>query len=1724
IPYRYDIKGSDPDGEPLTYSLTQAPEGMEIDELGRITWTPGATNLGVNPVEITVTDSRGGTVTQTFEITVAADSQAPEIILNFDRDRANIGDTVTFQVLARDNVAVDELRLTFNSQNIALDGNGRATVILESAGTFEAIATTTDNAGNTTSESITITAINPSDVNAPIVSITSLSDGDVITALTDIIGTVTDDNLTSYRLEIAPVGSNNFTEIARGTNSITDDLLGEFDPSTLLNDSYILRLIAEDAGGNISIDQVNVSVEGELKIGNYQLSFTDLTIPVTGIPIIVTRTYDSHNAQDIDDFGYGWRMELRDTDLRTSVAKTGFEDSLIYNPFFDGAKVYVTLPGGQREAFTFKPQLAPGLKGGFLGIWQPKFVADAGETSELTVQNFDLFRTKSGEYLGFASSLGYNPSNPAFGGTYILTTKEGIRYEIDGNTGDTRTVRDRNGNQLTFTDGGVFSSTGQKITFERDAKRRITAVIDPNGNRIEYGYDNNGDLTTVTDREENVTRFVYDDVFEHYLEEVIDPLGRTGARSEYDEKRRLTKIIDADDQEVQLIHDPNNFVQTVKDQLGNETIYEYDPRGNVVTEIDARGGVIARTYDEQNNMLTETDALGNTTTFTYDNRANVLTETDALGNLTRYTYNSFGDVLTTTDPLGNTVTNTYDRNGNLTSISGYSNGTTSLNYDASGNLTSYNDGTGTITFEYDGSGNITRQVDAEGNATTYTYDGKGNQLTETKTMTTSDGEVTLVTTMEYDSEDRVIKLTDPEGGINETIYDAAGNKIEDIDPNGRSTKYVYNNLGELIETIYADSTPDDDTDNPRTRTEYDAKGQVIAEIDELGRKTQFVYDSVGNLIATIYPDSTPDDDTDNPRTRTEYDLIGRAVAGIDERGNITRFVYDKTGRVTTTILPDETTDDDSDNPRILTTYDASGRRISETDPLGQITRFFYDDLGRLISKGFADGTTITSEYDESGQLIAETNQVGQTTRYEYDKLGLLTALIDALNNRTEYTYDELGNLIAQKDANGNITRFEYDGLNRRITTELPLGQRFTSTYDPVGNLLSTTDFNGETITYEYDERDRLIAKNFPDLTDTTMTYTLNGLRASVTDKRGTTTYQYDDRDRLISRIDPDGTEILYTYDEDRNRTAVTIPSGTTTYTYDAQNRIKTVTDDENGVTTYTYNAASYLIQTNFPNGTIERREYDELNRLIYIETEDSNGTVISSFRYTRDETGHRTAVEEQDGRRVEYEYDDLYRLTQETIFEAGATEASRTIEYTYDDVGNRLSRVDSGDGTTIYTYNKNDRLLTEDKDGVETTYTYDNNGNTISKTTGTETVTYNWDVEDRLIASDTDGDGVNDLENQYDVDGVRVAQTVNGEETRFLIDTNRPYAQVLEEYTDGGIIKVSYVYGHDLISQERNNAQSFYHVDGLGSTRALSDESGVVTDSYIYDAFGQVLTQIGDTENSYLFTGEQFDNELSQYYLRARYYEPSTGRFTQRDTWMGDRGRPITLNKYLYGDANPVNRIDPSGHFTLIELNVSANIRSTLSSLATRGQFLFRVLDTVEAVSGFFDLINAIRVVMGQGTSITLHSPNYFQRPPGVNFREALESASYNFPRAIGTGLGNWSKGYATTKQKHGANSLKAFLLYMPLTVAGLPAVAVPTPAKVKFGKVKVPINLVFGSNNPNALGQLFGIGINMASKRQLVRMDYHTFNTGHGGAVGVRPNEISVIRDGSFHYHVLKW
>ncbi|QDV86444.1 tRNA nuclease WapA precursor [Stieleria magnilauensis] len=1560
--YRYDVQVDDPDEDLISFRLASAPEGMTVDPLGRIQWNPTNAQIGSHPIELVVTDGRGGEDRSTYTIDVTADSNAPTVRITLSDNPVNLGGQVDLIVTAVDDVGVDSINVTAGGLPIVLDRNGRATLPADVAGSLDLVATATDAAGNIGQATETLLVVDPNDTDAPVVSIDSPDYGGLLTGPIDVVGTVADDSLLGWTLSFAPFVGGPFVEIANGDQPVVGGVLGQFDPTLLSNDSYVLQLYAEDASGKSSLEQILVEVTSDLKVGNFTLSFTDLSIPVSGIPIVLARTYDSLNAQTNDDFGFGWRMEFRDTDLRSSVAKTGAEEDLIYNPYYDGARVYVTVPGGRREGFTFRMTPAPGIGAALLGIFRGEFVPDPGVDSALTSGNYQLRAGTFGEAIDYTSGLPFNPASPLFHGGFTLTSKEGIEYEIAGDSGDLSSVKDRNGNTLTFTDQGVFSSTGQEIAFERNAAGLISAVTDPAGGRIEYQYSAAGDLTSVTDRENNTTTFKYEQPGRpHYLTEIIDPLGRTGIRSEYDNAGRLIKMIDADDEAIELIHDPANFVDTVQNQLGHQTTYEYDIRGNVVTEIDGEGGITRYTYDDPNDPTLETsitkvlaDGTQLTTTMQYDADGNLIVETDPLGRRTFSTFDSFGNVLTTTDALGNTTANAYDARGNLLSITDPVGQVTSFTYDASGNpLTMSLPGGNTQSFTYHGTGYVLTQTDALGHSTTFSYDALGNQLTETRTQTTPTGTRTIVTASEYDSESRVrFRRLYEDGQLQwqtETQYDVVGNRVGEIDALGRFTRSVYDDRGLLVAMVYPDATPGDDSDNPRTMTEYDAAGQKIAEIDELDRRTEYVYDKAGRQIAMIYPDGTPGDPTDNPRTSTAYDAAGRTIAQVDARGNRTEFVLDAAGQQVEVIFPDGTPGDLNDNPRSLTEYDIAGRSIAQTDPLGNVTRFEYDDAGRPLQTFFVYSSSTKSVFDDAGRLTRRIDQAGRGTEYEYDAAGRLTAVIlpevddpitgTRVRPRTEYEYDELGNLVVQRDARGRETLFEYDGQGRRTATVLPLGQRSTTTYDAVGNAISTTDFNGDTIGFEYDARDRLAMKDLPGtFPDVAYSYTMTSQLATVTDGRGSTTYSYDAQDRLISRTDPDGAAIGYSYDLAGNRTSVTTrvglnPPRVTGYTFDEQNRMATVTDPESLVTTYRYDAASRLVQTAFPNNTVENRSYDDLHRLKLVETRNATtDEVLASFGYELDEVGNRMAMIEHDGRRVEYEYDELYRLTGETIFDAGSATANRDVDYVYDIVGNRMERDDSAEGATTYTYDDNDRLLTETLAGDETRYAYDDNGNTLSKTSPTDTVFYSWDPENRLIAADTDGDGSDDVTYQYDHEGMRVSKTADGEETRFLLDKNRPYAQVLEEYTPGGIVlKVSYVHGHDLISQNRHpdTGKSFYHVDGIGSTRALSDALGIITDWYTYDAYGQMAGQAGTTKNEFLFTGEQRDSEITFDYLRARFLDPSLGRFMSRDPFPPIVSLAASIHRFAYGYGDPINRIDPSGKFpSLLNTTIATNLRA----------------------------------------------------------------------------------------------------------------------------------------------------------------------------------------------------
>ncbi len=324
--------------------------------------------------------------------------------------------------------------------------------------------------------------------------------------------------------------------------------------------------------------------------------------------------------------------------------------------------------------------------------------------------------------------------------------------------------------------------------------------------------------------------------------------------------------------------------------------------------------------------------------------------------------------------------------------------------------------------------------------------------------------------------------------------------------------------------------------------------------------------------------------------------------------------------------------------------------------------------------------------------------------------------------------------------------------------------------------------------------------------------------------------------------------------------------------------------------------------------------YDTLNRVTAL------SNAAATYTYTLDGTvGNRTAVTEKlailpSARMVGWSYDGIYRITNENI-SADPNSKAGSVTYGLDPVGNRLS-LGLSQGSNLpgilpiqsgsIAYDPDDRLSTE---------TYDANGNTLA--IGGKTFAYDFANRLKSMAANSVSVTV-----QYDGDGNRVAKTVNGVTTRYLVDDLNPtsYAQVVEEVT-GTTASCIYTYGLQRISQNQviNSAwtPSFYGYDGGGTVRLLTDATGTVTDTYDYDAWGNEVNTAGSTPNVYLYRGEQYDPDLGLYCLRARLYNPADGRFLTRDPWTGVVKKPGTLHKYLYAAGDPVDNRDPSGMDTI---------------------------------------------------------------------------------------------------------------------------------------------------------------------------------------------------------------
>ncbi len=1366
---------------------------------------------------------------------------------------------------------------------------------------FEVYAVATDARGRSVqSETRTIFVIeeNPA---LPVASIEYPTDSEDVKGPVSITGTAQSSILVNYVLDYRLSNDGSWTRLSSSADTVpATGELGTLDPSMLLNGIYEMRLVVTDLLGRTATDSVLFVIDSQLKIGNLSLAFEDLSIPVSGIPMQVVRSYDSRDAS-LGDFGNGWQMALSNMRIQKNrpVGRNWMAtQEAVSVPFFGDTIRYrvessrnnlVLLRLPDDSVAVFKAVASPAYKD-HTPLRDPKIafepLGDTLGSLEIVGDDEVWINSFSGETDLESEAFAFDVFDPK---RFKYTTEEGQEFVIDEELG-LLSMTDRNGNTLTISDDGVTHSSGLGIAFTRDAEGRITAITDPEDQTLSYAYDAQGRLETFTNRASETFTYLYENPdFPNYLTDIVDPDGKSVLASEFDADGRLASQTDANGESFDFIHDIENFKETVVDRLGVTTVHTYDIEGDVtLTEVFDTEGVLVQStayeYDTRGNETKVTDSLGNVTERSYDGSDNLLSETKTVSvdgiptvSTTAYTYDSANNPLTITDALGNATTFVYDASGNLESQTDALENVTQFSYDASGNLESITDPLGNqtvFTTSLEGYQTSSAVFDADGVLVQYQsfeYNSLGRQLRskdydlpEGATEPTQavlyrytdigyDGEGRQTSTVVYDANDVLLTSSS-------TDYDSRGQVSRQTDALGRYVEFGYDGNGNRTQSAQYD---ENDALLSSESWTYDAEGRQATYSDVLGRLMKYDYAALGRQISVrfigLVDENGEDlDPSDNTETHTIYDSIGRVEATVDERGKVTLYEYDEncgcSGRRAKVIDPllNET----------VSSYDLNGNQTSVLDANGHLTLFEYDELNRPTRTTFHNGTYTETVYDALGRRIAAIDQNGLRTDYVYDALGRLVEVQQPApadgdpRPVTHYEYDSRGNQISQIDAEGRETTYEYDELGRRVKRILPELQEETYQYDMLGNLIAKTDFNGYTTVFEYDEQNRLV-KETADPTHPSLTH----YNAPSWIERG-----YDVAGNLLSSAvvngQSHGEQTLYSetraYDERSRITTRSTPEGTLSYAYDASGNLESTTSSN-------------------ADGVQNAYAYDDLNRLESVD----DGRLLSSLSITSygyDDVGNLDTVEYGNGFLHDYSYDTINRLAN-LVVERSDTGVAQSYAYTLGEAGNRKSVVEASGRASHYVYDDLYRLTKETILGAASgvngvvDYGYDQVGNRTSRSStlsGVGGQSFTYDDNDRLDGDTYDANGntlssvdaregisdtvtdVYDFRNRlirriredgqvitltYDADGNRVGKQ--------LLDVSQSVLR-----STSYLVDLNNQTGYAQVVEERLNegtgyslaARYTYGHDLISQTR----DAG--TSWYLYDGHGSVRALVDETE------------------------------------------------------------------------------------------------------------------------------------------------------------------------------------------------------------------------------------------------------------------------------------
>lgn len=891
--------------------------------------------------------------------------------------------------------------------------------------------------------------------------------------------------------------------------------------------------------------------------------------------------------------------------------------------------------------------------------------------------------------------------------------------------------------------------------------------------------------------------------------------------------------------------DSSGKLTTVSDLNGNTTTLAYNGSGQVASATDDAGRSFTFAYNGSGQLTSVSDSSGRSVGYGYDGSGNLTTVTDVRGSQWQYTYDSNHHLLTERDANGNVVlTNTYDSFGRVLTQADALSRTTSYSYSNTSESTS---------------DEITKVTNPRGFVTEYDYDSAGQLVKETRALGT-----TSAATWTYAYDPYVLGLasvTDPNGHTTLATYDHQGNVTSTTSAMGRTTSATYDSMNDL--------TSFKDGNGTSTTYTYDTRGNILSQSTPLLQSSPVDYQTV---TYTYGDPSQPGDltsvrDANGNTSSYVYDAAGNLVSVTDAAGDRATYTYDSLGRPQTMVTPRGNANGaDPSQYTASYSYDAAGNRLSVTDPLNRET---------------------VSTYDNDGNLSSIRDAASNQTQYTYDTANELTQITRADGSTIKSSYDADGNLASQTDAAQQTTSYGYDALDHQNSATDPLGHTTSYSVDALGNLLSSTDALNRTTTYTNDAEGELTDIAYSDGATPNVHYGYDndGQRTSMTDGTGSWTYTFDSLRRLTKVVDGPGDTTSFGYDLANNQTSITYPNGkTVNRTFDAAERMQTISDWLGNTTTFAYNTDSQPTTVTFPASTseVDSYTYNNADQTASI-TMAQGATSLASIVDGWDNAGRlqNEATTGLPGLGQSYGYDQLNRLVNSGSYAYDAADNPTTLAgasgFTYDAANELQSAPDGG-----YSYDSlGERTGFNPTSGTATSYIYDQAGR-LTSVSGAAAATYT-----------------------YDGDGLRATKTVGGIAQHFVWDDSSTLPRVLSDEA------TNYIYGPGGTPLEQIDAAgnvTYYHHDRLGSTRLLSNSSGAVIAGFSYDPYGNVAGSTGTATTPLGFAGQYTDAETGLIYMRARYYDPTTGQFLSRDPV-----EQLTRQPYSYVNDNPLNSIDPTG-------------------------------------------------------------------------------------------------------------------------------------------------------------------------------------------------------------------